>query len=105
MDWLWAQMIGRVGSGRISTMNFHVISDHAVEGGRAPAGGIAGWLGSYLFRAAPVLSFSRDLAATVRNSGLARASWNGTTRIRVPPMSEAWLRMHETDYDKHRAEL
>jgi hypothetical protein len=86
-------------------MGLHVISDGALEGRRSPVGGIGGGLGSYVVRAVSVLSFGRDLAALVRHSGLLPASRSRAARIRVPPMSEPWLRMHETDDDKHRAEF
>jgi hypothetical protein len=86
-------------------MGPQVISDSALEGPRSPVGGIGGGLSSYVVGAASLLSFGRDLAAIVRHSVLLPASRSRAARIRVPPMSESWLRMHETDDDKHRADF
>jgi hypothetical protein len=86
-------------------MDLHVGSDGVLGHGRQPVGNIARWLSSYVLRAELVLSFGRDLAAVLRNSVLSRASRTGAARIRVPPMSDTWLQMHETDYNKHRTEL
>jgi hypothetical protein len=90
---------------RASTMDLHVVSDGALGAGRRPLGDIGAWLGGYVFRAELVLSFGRDVAATVRQSVLWRRSRSGAARIHVPPMSDTWLRIYETDYDKRRAEL
>jgi hypothetical protein len=84
-------------------MGLQVLSDRALEGGGSPVCDIAGWLGACVLRAVSVLSFGRDFAAHVRNSVLAWASLAAT--IRVPPMSDSWLQMRETDDDKHRADL
>jgi hypothetical protein len=86
-------------------MDLHVVSDGALGRGRQPVGDIGRWLSSCVFRAELVLSLGRDLAAGVRNAILPRASRSGASRIRVPPVSDTWLQTHETDYDKHHAEL
>ena len=86
-------------------MDLHAIPDSALEGGRRPVGDFGGWLSSYVFGAELVLALGRDLAAMVRNSVLPRALRSGAARIRVPPVSDTWLRMHATDDGKHHGEL
>jgi hypothetical protein len=78
--------------------------DGALEGGRLPVGDAGGWLNSWVVRAELLLPVGRDLAASIRDSILRHASRRGPSRIHVSAMSDAWLRMHETDFDKHRAE-
>jgi hypothetical protein len=78
-------------------------SDRALGGGRLSAADVGGWLNPYGFRAEAALWVGRDLAATVRDSILRRLSRRGG--IHVAGMSDRWLRMHETEYDKHRTEL
>jgi hypothetical protein len=85
-------------------MRLHVVSDGALEGGRLPVGDADGWLNSCVCRAELLLSLGRDLAASMRDSILRHASVRGACRIHLSAMSETWLRMHETEYDKHRAE-
>jgi len=58
-----------------------------------------------LFGAELLFSLGRDLAAAIRDSIVRRATQRLAARIRVSPMSLTWLRMHETEYDKHRVEL
>ena len=82
----------------------HVTSDGALEGGRLWVGDIAGWL-SYVFRAEAAFGLGHDLPATVRDFIRRRVSGSGAARIHVSGMSDGWLRMHETEYDKHRTEL
>ena len=86
-------------------MGLYVVSDGTLGGGGLPVAGVGRWLASYVFRAELVLSFCRDLAAAVRDSIVRRASRSGAADIHVPAMSDTWLRMHETEYDKRRAEL
>ena len=86
-------------------MGPRVTSGGALGAGRLSAGDGGGWLTSYVFRAEAALCVGRDLAATVRDSILRRMSWCGAARIHVSGMSDSWLRMHETEYDKHRTEL
>ena len=97
------QMIirGREGA---SAMRLHVASDGALEGGRLPMGDAGGWLNPCVWRAELPLFLGRHLAASMRDSILRHASARGASRIHVSAMSETWLRMHETEYDKHRAE-
>lgn len=80
------------------------VSDGALGGSRLPLRA-GGWLTSYVLGAELMLSLGRDLAAAVRESILRRASRSRAARIRVPAMSDTWLRMHETEYDKRQAEL
>jgi hypothetical protein len=79
--------------------------DGALGGGRVSVADVGVWLNSYVCRAGPGLRLSRVLAATMRDVILRRVSACVATRIRVSDMSDNWLRMHETDCDKHRAEL
>jgi hypothetical protein len=83
----------------------HVTPDGALGGGRLSVGDVGGWLNSYVFHAESAFCLGRDLAATMRDAIRRRVSGRGAARIRVSGMSDSWLRMHETDYDKHRAEL
>ncbi len=83
----------------------HVTSDGALGSGRLSAGDVGGWLNSYVVRAEAALCVSRGLAATVRDSILRRVSRCGAARIHVSAMSDSWLRLHETEYDKHGTEL
>lgn len=64
------------------------------------------WPVSRLLRSEFVLALARELAATVRDSILRRSSslFPGA-KIHVSRMSLTWLRVHESEYDKHRAEL
>jgi hypothetical protein len=73
-------------------------------GGRLSVGDVGGWH-TYVCRAKAAFCLGRDLAATVRDSILRRVSGCGAARIHVSGMSDSWLRMHETEYDKHRTEL
>ena len=50
-------------------------------------------------------SFVNDLAAMIRGSIVRFAAYWFFSPIRVSPMSLAWLRIHVTEYDKHRVEL
>jgi cytosine/adenosine deaminase-related metal-dependent hydrolase len=86
-------------------MGPHVTPDGALGGGRLSVGDVDVWLNSYVFRAESASCLGRDLAATMRDFILRRVSACVATRIHVSAMSDSWLRMHETDYDKHRAEL
>ena len=87
------------------TMGPHVTSDGALGGGRLSVGDVGGWLNAYVYRAESAFCLGRDLAATMRDSILRRVSGCDAASIHVSAMSDSWLRMHETDYDKHRAEL
>lgn len=58
-----------------------------------------------LFSAESLFSLGRDLAATIRDSIVRRATQRLAARIHVSPMSVTWLRVHDIEYDKHRAEL
>ena len=86
-------------------MGPHVTPDGALGGGRLSVGDVGVWLNSHVFRADSALCLGRDLAATMRDFILQRVSACVATRIHVSAMSDSWLRMHETDYEKHRAEL
>ena len=85
-------------------MRLHVVSDGALEDGRLPMGDAGGWLNSCVCRAELLLSVGRHLAASMRDSILRHASARGASRIHVSAVSDTWLRMHETEFDKHRAE-
>jgi hypothetical protein len=50
------------------------------------------------------LSAGSDLTDTVRACLLRWVSACLATRIHVSAMSENWLRMHASEYDKHRSE-
>ena len=86
-------------------MGPHVTPDGALGGGRLSVGDVGGWLNAYVFHAESAFYLGRDLAATIRDAILRRVSGCGAARIHVSGMSDSWLRMHETDDDKHRAEL
>jgi hypothetical protein len=86
-------------------MGLHVLSDGALGRGRLPVAGVSGWLTSHVSCPHLVLSLGRDLAATVRDSIRRRASRRAAPRIHVPPMTDAWLRIHEADCGKRPAEL
>ena len=86
-------------------MGSHVTPDGALGGGRLSVGDVGVWLNSYVCRAESALCLGRDLATTVRDFILRRVSACVATRIHVSAMSDSWLRMHETDYGKHPAEL
>jgi hypothetical protein len=58
-----------------------------------------------VLRGRGVFSASLDVVAAVRDAVVRQAASWGVARIRVPSMSDAWLRMHETEYDKHRSDL
>jgi hypothetical protein len=85
-------------------MRLHVVSG-ALEGGRLPMGDAEGWLKYCVVRAELLLSLARDFAAFMRDSILRHGSRRGGSRIHVSAMSDTWLRMHETEFGKHRAEL
>ena len=74
------------------------------EGGRLPMYDAGGWLNSCVVQADVLLSLGRDLAASIRDSVLRHASRRSASRIHVSAVSDTWLRMHETEFDKHRAE-
>jgi hypothetical protein len=86
-------------------MGPHVTRDGALRGGRLSIGDGGGWLNSFVFHAESAFSVGRDLAATLRESIRRRMPRCGAARIHLSGMSDNWLRLHETDYDKHRAEL
>jgi hypothetical protein len=86
-------------------MGPHVTPDGALGGGRLSVGDAGGWLNSYVFHAESAFCVGRDFAASIRAAVLRGVSGSGAARIHVSGMSDSWLRMHETDYDKHRAEL
>ena len=86
-------------------MSPHVTPNGALGGGRLSVGDVGCWLNSYVFHAESAFCLGRDLAATIRDAILRRVSGCGAARIHVSAMTDSWLRMHETDYDKHRAEL
>jgi len=80
-------------------------SDTALGGGRSLTGEVGSWLDSHLCSTEAALRVGADLAATVRDFALRRVSACGPPRIRVSGMSDSWLRMHETEYDKRRTEF
>ena len=58
-----------------------------------------------LLRSDLVRAFLRELAMIVRDSILRRLSRSSDAGIRVSPMTVAWLKQHEREYDKHQADL
>ncbi len=86
-------------------MGSHVTPEGALGGGRLSVGEVGGWLNVHVFQAESAFGLGRDLAATMRNAILRRVARCGAARIRLSGMSDSWLRMHETDCDKHGAEL
>jgi hypothetical protein len=80
-------------------------SDTALGGGRLSAGDVGSRLDSYLSGTEAALRVGADLAATVRDFALRRVSGRGPARIHVSGMSDDWLRMHETEYDKRCTEF
>ena len=86
-------------------MGPHVTPAGALGGGRLSVGDVGGWLNSYVFHAESAFCLGRDLAATMRDAILRRVSGCSAGRIHVSGMSDRWLRIHQTDFDKHRAEL
>jgi hypothetical protein len=86
-------------------MGPHVTPGGALGGGRLSVGDVGGWLNSYVFHPESAFCLGRDLAAAMRDVVRRRVSGRGATRIHVSAMSDRWLRMHEADCDKHRAEL
>lgn len=87
------------------TMGLHLTPDGAVGGGRLAVGDVGGWLNSYVFYAESALCLGRDLAAIMQVAIRHRVTGCSAARIHVSGMSGDWLRMHETDYDKHCSEL
>jgi len=86
-------------------MGPHVTPDGALGGSRLTVGDVGGWLNSNVFHAESAFCLGRNLAATMRDAILRRVSGFGAARIHVSGMSDSWLQMHETDYDKHHPEL
>jgi hypothetical protein len=86
-------------------MGPHVTPDGALGGGQLSVGDVGSWLTACACRAESAFCLGRDLAATMRDSILRRLSGCDVASIHVSAMSDSWLRMHETDYDKHRAEF
>ena len=58
-----------------------------------------------VLRGGLVRAVLRELAMTVRGSIRQRCSRFSDTEIRVSPMTVAWLKLHEREYDKHQADL
>jgi hypothetical protein len=83
-------------------MGSHVTPDGALGSDRRSAGDVGVWLNSYPCHPESALCVGRDLAASMRDFILRQVSI--ATRIHVSAMSDSWLRMHEKDYHKHRAE-
>jgi hypothetical protein len=86
-------------------MGLHVTSDGTFGAGQLSVGDVVGWLNSSVFRTESTFRFGRHLAARIRDSVLARSPRCGRARIRGAAMSLTWLRMHETEYHKHCADL
>lgn len=86
-------------------MGLPVVSDGALGGSPLPAGGAGGWLTSSVVRGELVLSRACDIAAAVRGCFARLASRSRAAHIHVPAMSDTWLEMHATEYDKHRVEF
>ena len=74
-------------------------------GDRLSVGDVASWLNAYVFHAESAFYLGRVLASTVRDDILRRLSGRGSARIHVSGMSDGWLRMHETDFGKHRVDV
>ena len=87
------------------TMGRRAAPDGALGGGRSSVGNVGGWLNACAYRAELAFCVVRDLATTVRDSIRRRVSGCGAARIHVSGMSDSWLRVHETECNKHRAEL
>ena len=85
-------------------MGAHVTPDGAL-GGRLSVGDVGGWLNACAYGAESALCLGRDLAAGIRNSILRRVTGCDEAGICMSAMSDGWLRMHETDYNKHHADL
>ncbi len=81
-----------------------VTSDGAFGRGRLSGSDVGGWLHAYVCHAESPLCLGRDLAVAMRDAIRRRVSRFGSARIRVSGMSDSWLRTHEGDFDKHRAE-
>jgi hypothetical protein len=86
-------------------MGPQVTPDGALGTGRRSVGEPGYWLNAYFFQIGSAFCSGRDLVATMRDAIVWRVSGRCAARVHVSAMSDCWLRMHETDYDKHRTEL
>jgi hypothetical protein len=86
-------------------MGSHATPDGVIGGGRPSLSDVGGWLDAYGGQIDSAFCLGRNLAAAMRDVIRRRLSGCGAARIHVSAMSDSWLRTHETDYDKHRAEL
>ena len=87
-----------------SAMGLHIVSDDALAGGRLRVGDAGGWLNSCVLRAELIFYLGCDLAVSMRDSIRRHRLRCHASRIQVSALSDTWLRIHETEYDKHRAE-
>ena len=85
-------------------MGLHVVSHDALAGGRLRVGDAGGWLNCCVVRAELIFSLGRDLAVSIQDSIRRHGLRRRASRIQVSALSDTWLRLHETEYDKHRAE-
>ena len=86
-------------------MGSHATPDGVIGGGRPSVGDVGGWLDAYGGQVESAFRLGRNLAPAMREVIRRCLSGWGTATIHVSGMSDSWLRTHETDYDKHRAEL
>jgi len=86
-------------------MGSDVTPDGALGNGRLSVGELGYWLNAYVFQAASAFCSGHDIAATARDAIVWRVSGRGAARIHMSAMSDRWLRMHETDCDKHGTEF
>ena len=89
-------------------MGLHAVSDGA--GGRLPVDEIGGWLPPREFRAGYAEVAKYGLIDRPDFFAWLERNWQdvfagGAARIHVSAMSDTWLQRHETEYDKHPAEL
>jgi hypothetical protein len=86
-------------------MGSHATPDGVIGGARPLIGEVGGWLDAYAGQVESFFYSGRNLGAAMRSVIRRRLSEGAAPRIRVSGMSDSWLRTHETDHDKHRAEL
>jgi hypothetical protein len=98
-------MRARMAEGDPRGPSFQLTPDGALDDSRSSFGDVDRRPIHAIFCPELRFSFVSDLAATIGDSIVRLAARWPVSPIRVSPMSLAWLRMHETEYDKHRVEL
>jgi hypothetical protein len=78
-----------------------VNSNGAIGGGRPSVRNVDGWLDASLGPVESAIGFGRALSTAMRDVIRRWLSGYGLAKIHVSRMSDSWLRIHETDYDKH----